>query len=217
MTTRYMLVDGGRRWRAAKATGIKKLKAIVLKVRPSVIELLKIRAGLEFHHRPLTWGERIDLACRLQDATGCTINDVASTLQISQPLATKLCKVRNVAPEVRKALDAEVIDIEKAYIISGEPDLAKQVELLKHADGTTREQLRQKARSGGQPLDIKAAVARFPLPKGVMVTVQGAKMNLAGAIDAMVETMKELRKFQSQQFDITTAMRAMRDKAKATN
>jgi hypothetical protein len=137
-------------------------------------------------------------------------------LQISQPLATKLCKVRTVAPEVRKGLDTEQIDIEKAYILSCEPDHAKQVELLKDA-GASREQLRQKARAGGQPIDVKTAIARFPLPKGVTVTVQGPKMNLSSAVQVMLDALKELKRGQAEHWDITTTMRVMRDRCKSNS
>ena len=41
-------------------------------------------------------------------------------------------------------------------------------------------------------------------------------MNLAGAIDAMLEAVKELKKGQAERWDITTAMRVLRDKAKST-
>jgi ParB-like chromosome segregation protein Spo0J len=216
MATRYILVDGGRRWLACQLGGIKALNAIVLKQRPTPLELLRIQASLDFHDCRLTWGERIGMVARLHEDHGYSVNDLSALLNISQPLATKLLRTRTVAPAVRELLDAGKLDIEKAYILSGEPDHAKQVELLKDAGSLTREHLRQKARAAGQPADLKASVARFALPKGITVTVQGPKMNLVGGIDALAQAVRELKKCLADGLDISTASRVLKDKAQPT-
>ena len=41
-------------------------------------------------------------------------------------------------------------------------------------------------------------------------------MTLSAVIDAMLEAVKELKKGQAEHWDVTTAMRVMRDRAKAT-
>jgi ParB/RepB/Spo0J family partition protein len=218
ITVANQIIDGERRWRAAQIVGgIDALDALVLASRPTATELRLLQMSIDAHRSNLTAMERSDFLARIKQENGWSVQEVADHLSMKQPLVTKLLKLQDGCVEVRGALSSASLEIDKAYTICQEPDHEKQRELLKQANDLTREQLRQKARSGGQPVDIKAAVARFPLPKGVMVTVLGAKMNLAGAIDAMLETVKELRKFQSQQFDVTTAMRAMRDKAKATH
>jgi hypothetical protein len=83
-------------------------------------------------------------------------------------------------------------------------------------NGLTREQLRQRTRGSGKTVEVKTTVARFMLPDGAVVTVHGRRLNVSGAIDALTETIKELRKGQAERWDITTAMRVMRDKAKST-
>jgi ParB-like chromosome segregation protein Spo0J len=217
MATRYVLVDGERRWRAASIVGLNTLKAIVLAARPSAIELLKIRAGLDFHSERLTWGERIDLACGLQAATNCNVCELAAMLNISQSLATKLTRTHTVAPQVRKALEDSLIDFEKAYILSAQPDHAKQLELLGHARGLSREHLRQTTRSGGQDVQLKTSIARFALPAGVVVTVQAQrKLAVPDAIKALSQTLKELKMGQDSSFDIVTVMRVMADRSRAT-
>ena len=99
--------------------------------------------------------------------------------------------------------------------VSQEPDTAKQRQLIKGAAQLSREQLRQKAKGEGTAA-VKTAIARFALPTGVCLTVQGRELTLASAIEAMLEAVKELKKGQGQGLDITTAQRVMRDKAKAT-
>jgi len=211
---RYTLIDGERRWRAKQLGGGNgKLKAIILGELPTATKLLGIQASLDFHHAPLRWGERIDLVARIQDETGCTINDLAALLHISQPFTTKLLRIRRVAPQVREMLDAGKIEFEKAYILSGEPDHAKQLELLKEAYDLTRDQLRQKTRSEGGSVEVRTSVARFPLVSGMQVTVQGKQLTLARVIEALLETLRELKKGQSQHLDVTTLGRVMRDRA----
>lgn len=213
---RYVLVDGERRWRAAKLVGIKQLIAIVLEREPTASELHQMQMCIEAHRVGLSAMERSDFLFRMKQENNWSISELAEKINMNQPLVTKSLKFQDGCPELREALHAGTLDQDKAYTICQEPDHAKQRELLKQASGLTREQLRQKARSDGQAADLKAAIARFPLSSGVMVSVQGRKINLSGAIDAMLEAVKELKKGQAEHWDITTAMRVMRDKAKST-
>jgi ParB family chromosome partitioning protein len=213
---RYILVDGERRWRAAKLVGIKKLIAIVLEREPTASELHQIQNSIDAHRIDLSAMERSDLLSKIKQENNWSISELAEKLNMKQPLVTKLLKFQDGCPELREALHAGLLDQDKAYTIAGEPDHAKQRELLKQVNGLTREQLRQKARSGGKTVEVKTTVARFMLPDGAVVTVQGRRMNLSGAIDAMLEAVKELKKGQAERWDITTAMRVLRDKAKST-
>ena len=164
-------------------------------------------AGFEHEHD-------VDVAmARFRAENNWSISELAEKLSMSQPAVTKALKYREGCEELRAALHAGLIDQDKAYTICQEPDHDKQRELLKRANDLTREQLRQKARSNGQVVDLKASVARFPLPGGVMVSVQGRKMNLGGAIEAMLDVVKELKKGQADHWDITTAMRVLRHRA----
>lgn len=217
MSKRYVLLDGERRVRAARVRNIPVLKALVFKQRPTELQILKARAAFEFHHLPLTWGERIDFAQRLRSATGCSVNELAAMLHISQSLASKLGKGAEVAPEVRAALDAKQIDIEKLGIIGLELDHDKQRELLKQAGDMTREQLRQRAHRKDQPATLKTSVARFALPKGIIVTVQGPRIDLCAAIEALMETLRACKKAQADSLDIVTCSRVTKDRSRAAS
>jgi ParB/RepB/Spo0J family partition protein len=213
MAPQFVLLDGARRWRAAPLAGIHELDAIVLASRPSPTELRLLQMSLDAHRASLSAMERSDFLARLKRENNWSISELAEKLSIKQPLVTKLLKFQDGCEDVRSALHTGLVDQDKAYTICQEPDHDKQRELLKRANDLTREQLRQKARSNGQAVDLKASVARFPLPGGVMVSVQGRKMNLGGAIEAMLGVVKELKKGQADHWDITTAMRVLRDRA----
>jgi ParB/RepB/Spo0J family partition protein len=213
---RYTLIDGEKRWLACQLQGIETLDAVIWERRPTPSEVAITQWSIDAHRSNLTPMERSDLFARIKQESNLSVSDMAERLNIKQPLASKMLSFQNGCKELRDALDAGAIDQDKAYTICQEPSHEKQRELLKHASDLTREQLRQKARGGAQPVELKASIARFPLPTGVLITVQGRKMSLAGAINAMLEAVKELKKGQSEHWDITTAMRVMRDRAKTT-
>ncbi len=211
---RYRLLDGERRWRAAQLAGITELDAIVLAQRPSQTALHILQMSLEAHKQGLTAMERSNLLHRIRTENNWQIGELAEKLHMKQPLVSKLLAYQKLDPSIQTMLHKGELDMDKAFTISQEPNAEKQKELLKAAAQMNREELRQKANGIGKK-EVKSAMARFPLSTGLSVTVQGREVTLAAAIEAMMETVKELKKGQMQGLDITTAQRVMRDKAKS--
>ena len=158
--------------------------------------------------------EESDTFLKIQQETGWSVSEMAERLHIKQPRISKGLKLAAAGPDVREAI-RNGLDQDKALAICLEPDAAKRGDLLKQAGNLTREQVRQKARSGGQPVDLKTSIARFCMPKGFMVTVQGPKMTLDGALDTLQLAVRELKRAQAERLDVTTAMRVLRDRAKS--
>jgi len=211
---RYRLLDGERRWRGGQLAGVTELDAIVLPQRPTQTALHLLQMSLEAHKQGLTAMERSNLLHRIRTENNWQVSDLAEKLHMKQPVVSKLLAYQKLDPSIQAMLHQGEIDTERAFILSQEPDPAKQKELLKDAGRLTRDQLRQKAKGDGKGA-AKTSNARFPLSTGLCVTVQGRDVTLAAAIDAMLETVKELKKGQGQGLDITTAQRVMRDRAKA--
>jgi ParB family chromosome partitioning protein len=210
----YKLIDGERRWRAAQLVGLTHLDAIVFQEPPSAVELMVVQASLDVHRADLSLMERSDFLARIKSETSWSVTELAK--QISQPQATvsKLLALQKLPEDVRQQVRAGELDGEKAYIISQEPDPAKQLELLNGAATMTRDQLRQKAKPKTATQE-KTALARFPISAGLTVTVQGKEVTLEGAISALTETLKELKRGQAQKIGIDAMQRVLRDKAKA--
>jgi ParB-like chromosome segregation protein Spo0J len=198
MSIKYHVIDGECRVRAGKIAGQKTLPCVIFDHWPSPQELLEIRIGIDINrssHKPM---ERAKSLLDYIDLTGLTLMEACKKAGISQPFGSKLISLHKLAPDLqRKANDGW--DLESAYLVSQEPNHDRQRELAAQS-GLTRDQLRQKVRSGGQPVDL-------------MVSVQGRKMNLSGAIEAMLDVVKELKKGQADHWDITTAMRVLRHRA----
>jgi ParB family chromosome partitioning protein len=214
-TQRFVCVDGERRLRAATAAGMTELRAVVLTKRPSAAELLAIQASIALHRSDLKRSEQCGMLVRIQKERRCTVNEVCELLQISQSFGSKLLRIAAAHPDVLAALDAGAIDLERAYIISTEPDPAKQRDLLKSAKALSRDQLRKRVKAGPSADQPKVSGARFAMPGGFEVAVCGPGLTLADAIEVLVETVRLLRKGLQQSLDLKTQASVMKAAVKA--
>jgi ParB family transcriptional regulator, chromosome partitioning protein len=211
----FVIVDGHRRWGAAGLVGIEELTAIILPERPSPIKLRLTQFIIDEHYSKYSTMDRSCLLHTMKIDTGLSVTQLAEQLKMKQPLVSRLLGLQRLCDEAQKLVRDGGIDQEKAFIASEFDDPAKQVELLKQASVLTRDQLRRKAHNG-ETVELKAKVAKFPLPSGTLVVVRGREMTLTGAIDALQDVVKELKQSLRSKLDIVTASCVMRDKAKET-
>lgn len=210
---RHQLADGERRWLAAKLVGIPDLLVVVLTSKPDAKQLRLTKLSLEVHkvaHSPI---ERSDLLAKLRDEDGMTVGEIAEQVQMSQPLVSKLLSFQKLGPDIRALLHTGRIDLEKAYAISGEPDVQKQAALLKECATLTRDQVRSRVRKKviDQP---RAKRAVFALPGGMSITFQGPEVTLGDVAEHFANLAKVLRRGEAEGLDIRTQQSVMRDKAK---
>ena len=209
-----ILLDGERRWRAAQLVGIADLNAVILSERPKAAALHLIQLSLEAHKVGLSPMERAAFLQKIKEENQWSVSEVAERLHMKQPLVSKLLSFLKLCSEAQAMLHAGELDMEKAYLISQASDAAKQIELLKQAPDLTRDQLRRKAHSNGEPVELKTSSVTFPLPTGMTVIVRGRQMTLSDAIEVLQDVTKELRHAQRNTLDITTAQRVFADKAR---
>jgi ParB family transcriptional regulator, chromosome partitioning protein len=212
---KFILLDGERRWRAAKLAGIDSLSAMILANRPSVTELAILQASIDVQRVSLSLMERSNVLARIRDENGWPVGELAERLSMKQPLVTKLLSYQKLAPGIQNLLHTGGLDGEKAYLISQEPDYEKQLALVKESAGMSREQVRAKLRQKPAAEQPRVKRAMFVLASGMSVTVQGIDATLEGVIESLSETIRELKRGLSQGLDVNTAQRVMRDKAKA--
>jgi ParB family transcriptional regulator, chromosome partitioning protein len=209
---KFVLLDGERRFRAAKLAGFTELAAIMLTERPSKAQLRVLQNSLDAHREQLTPMERSNLLAEIQQESGWCVSDLAERLSMKQSLASKLLAFQRLAPEIQTMLQTSSIDMERAYILSQVTDFAEQLQLLKTSASLSRDQLRAKVKDNGQGAKAKRAV--FQLPGGTSVTVGGNESTLDQVIESLTSVLKELRRGLSQGLDIVTAQRVLKDKAK---
>jgi DNA-binding phage protein len=173
-----------------------------------------LQASLDIHRSSLSAMERARLLARIQEENKWSVGELAANLHMKQPLVSKLLAYLRLDFNVQNLLHAGELDMEKAFIISQEPDAAKQRELAKVA-GLSREDLRRHVRNGGTgKVEPKASKAFFALTGGAVITLQRRDLTLSAAIEVLVDAVKELRKGLAQGLDISTQQRVMKDRAK---
>jgi len=212
---KLMLLDGERRWRGGQLVGITEFIALVLPERPSLAQLRILQASLDVHKVSLSLMERSNLLAQIKEETGMGPTELADKLNMHQPMVSKLLSLQKLGPAVQHLLQTGALDVEKANLISQEPDFEKQMELATAAAHLSRDQVRAKVRNQGNGQKRQAKRAVFMLPGGVNVTVQGSAVTLESAIQSLSDALRELRRGLSQGLDIGTAQNVLRDKAKA--
>jgi ParB/RepB/Spo0J family partition protein len=212
---KYRLADGERRWLALPQAGIAELLAMVLPKKPDAAALRILQMSLEVHKVGLSLMERSNFLKRIQEDNGWSVSEIAVQLQMKQPLVSKLLSFQKLDSRVQELLHKGDIDGEKAVMLSQEPDLERQWELATDSVGLTRDELRQRLRRSVKFNQPKTKRAVFALPTGTCVTIKGSEVSLSDAIGILLETVRELKRGQSQRLDITTQQRVMKDKAKA--
>ncbi len=210
---KFRLADGARRLMAAKESGIADLMALVHPSKPDEVALRMSQLSLEVHKAALSPMERSDLLVKIRDEAKLSVTELAERLQMSPALVSKLVALQKLAAGIKPLLQNGRLDMEKAYLIAGEPDHERQLALIGESGSLSREQLRSKVRRNPveQP---KAKRVAFALPGKCMVTVQGDEMTLDEVIEKLGDVVKELKKGLAQGLDVTTAQAVMRDKAK---
>lgn len=214
----FVILDGESRVRAALLAGTPaELDAVVLPARPSPEELAVARAAIDVHRTNLNAIERSDQLALIQRLTGCTVTELAAKVSVSQSTVSKLLALQKLSPEARAKVAAGNLDVEKAALVASQADPAAQAALLARAATLTRDQLRRAAKPRAtQPApQERASHARFPLSAGLTVTVQGPAVTLDGAIDALADALKALKRGRDQGVGIDAMQKVMRDQARA--
>jgi ParB family transcriptional regulator, chromosome partitioning protein len=208
----FVLLDGERRLRAAKLAGISELSAAMLPGRPSKAQLRAIQNSLDAHREQLTPMERSNLVAEIQRETGWSVGQLAEELSLHQSVISKALAYQRLSPELQAMFQAGEIRTEQAYLISKTADFAEQLQLLKSADGLSREDVRAKVKNDGQPKP-KAKRSVFILPCGMSFTVNGRETDLQGIVGGLKELTKQLQKGVAAKWDIHAAQKALRGKA----
>lgn len=210
-----MLLDGECRWRAAQAAGIAEMDCLVLDIRPTPAELAVTRLSIDVNRSSLTPSERCKALGEIIAETGWTLTEACKQIGISQSMGSKLAAISKLVPELVAKVDAGELDFEKAYIISAEPDHAKQLAMLADAGKLSRSGLRKRARGEASGDDVKLTSATFSMPGGYVISLRGGQVDLSSAVEVLSETVRLLKKGREQGLSLASQIKVMKDTAKA--
>jgi hypothetical protein len=187
----------------------------VLPEKPDSATLHLVQMSLEAHKVGLSVMERSNFLNRIREENRWSISELAGRLQMKQPLVSKLLGCQRLDKGIQNLVHTGGLDLEKAFIISQEPNFERQREMVKLYAHLPRDQFRQKIKPVATSDQVTVKRAKFSVPGGMTVTVHGPALTLDGAIECLVATVKELRRSQAKNFDIAKAQHLMKKGGKA--
>lgn len=209
------IIDGECRWRAGEIAGTAEFDCAVLDKRPTAAELLLIQASIDLHRSDHKPSERAATLSRILKETGWTLTTACAQIGISQSMGSKLAALGKLAPPLLAKVDAGELDVEKAYILSGEPDHAKQLAMLSDAGKLSRDALRKRARGETTGDEVKLTSATFSMPGGYVISLKGSQVDLSSAVEVLTDTIRVLKKGLTSGLSLASQMKVMKDTAKA--
>ncbi len=212
------LIDGERRWRAAKLLGLRELAVILTDTPLSDSEAAKLRLTTFFHREDLApfekWQACAELMC--MNPTW-QMKDLAEALHVDPSSVTKMLSPSKCSEEWQQALKEGKVGISDCYAASRLPPEKQAGLLALKLSGASRDDLEQVARKTRTPRPdtIKLARVRCPLSTGTVVVVQGPEMDLEQLIETLQAALEAARKANRESLDVRTFEKVLKDKAKA--
>ena len=208
------IIDGWRRWLAARRKGIKELPVIITD-KPEA-EIKGIQLATVFHRADLTshekWLACAELMCM---NPGWQLKDLAEFLHLGAPAITKLLSPGKCSVAWQQALAAGRVGISDCYAASSLPEADQAALLALKLSGASRDAIVQagrKSRNGSTPA-VKLSRVKIAMPQATVV-LSGKELSMSEVVELLAETLKEARK-AADQFDVKTWQSMMKDKAKA--
>jgi ParB family transcriptional regulator, chromosome partitioning protein len=214
------IIDGWRRWCAAKLNGKpEKLDVIITDEPLTPAQIKEIQLVSALHRADLKPYEQY-LGCKdwLALNPSATVRDLASQIDRHPSMLTRILSLSKCIPAVQAAAAEDKLGPSEWYTISQMPEDQQADMLAAKLAGATRDQLEQrgrKARNGDTPA-IKVNRLKIPLgPQGRSVITAGNNLPLADVIEILQDTVKHARKAQVENLDGRTWVQVMQQKAKA--
>jgi ParB family chromosome partitioning protein len=217
LSSDYSLIWGHRRHAAALLKKeITHLDAVVFDQPVTELEFLLMRATENFQRTDLTAFERWLTVKELAAANpGWSNKELAEHLHVDPSMLLRLQSPSKCIPAVQEALKAGKIGISDCYAIGKLPEAEQAGLLALRQSGASRDDIEtagRKRRNGGIPA-LRVARVRIAMPQGATVVVSGNELGMFEVVELLTDTLKEAKK-AAEQFDVSTWVRMMRDKAK---
>ncbi|AMV24088.1 putative chromosome-partitioning protein ParB [Gemmata sp. SH-PL17] len=214
---RFVICDGGCRLEGARLAGLTEVLALDLGKEPTRAELLLTQASIDQHRQNLPPIDRANLFRAIRDENQWTARQLAESVRVSEAQVSRALALLGLPPEVQSLVNEGELDASKAYLITQEPDPAKQIELAGLARVTSRAEFEDHLRKPvltSAPA-VRLARVKLALPSGSAVSISGAELTMENVVQILAETLKEARRATEARFDVKTWQRMMADRSKA--
>lgn len=217
----YVIVDGERRYRAAKLAGRPTIAAIVESKEVGEAETLHRQWVANCQREDLSPLEKARGLAKLMTLAGWSSTQAAAKLGLSNANVTRLLALLTLPQQIQDRVASGEIAASGAYELSRIDDPAKQADLATQmAEG----RLTRDGVSGARKAAKRAATtertgastrATALLGAGRSVTVSCADMNLERFLETLEELVAKARKIRPRGIELPTFLKMLRDEAKA--
>ena len=213
------LIDGHRRWLAAKLVGLDRLIVIITDELLTPAQTTEIQLVNALHRADLKPYEQY-VGCKdwLTMNPNATVKELAAKIDRDASMLVRILSLSNCIQPVQQAAADGKLGPSEWYAISKVPAEAEQQAMLAaKLAGASRDQLEQQGRKlrNCEALGIKVNRLKIPLgPQGRSVTIAGSNLSLDDAIEILQNTLKFARKAQGENLDGKTWVQVMKQKAK---
>jgi ParB family chromosome partitioning protein len=212
-----MIVDGERRWRAAKLVGLQTLDAILIEDTVSAAEVKRIQLVTALQRADL---KPYEVFCGFQEwlksHPGATAKDLAQAIDRSEAAVSMTLSLSRCIKSVQEAAALGKLGLKDWYGISQASEEQMAAMLIAKLNGASAEGLKRMRRKPGNA--VRLARVKCAMPSGVIVTLtgEGDGLTLGDVIETLTDLLKEAKKANDQGLDSKTFSAVLRDKAKAS-
>lgn len=211
------MIFGHGRWLAAKAAGLKTLRARIYPASLTDTEIKLIRAAENLQRNELT-GYQKWLVC--SDLMACNPTwqhkDLAQALNLDPSMVTRLLSPSGCTKAWQEALKEGKVGVSDCYAARKLPLEQQDGLLALKLSGASRDAIEQagrKKRTAAAPT-VRLSRIKAVLPSGVVIVASGEGLTLDDLIESLGEAQREAKKAREQGLDARTFQAVLRDKAK---
>jgi ParB family chromosome partitioning protein len=199
---RWMIIAGERRWRAAKAAGLREVPCMEMDVDDRAVAEIALIENMQ--RKDLTAWEEADGLYALCERFGYTHEDVAKKVGKSRSSVTEALSIKTLPEEIREECRRADIGVKSLLLqIVRQPDIEAMRQLIREISekNLTRDEARAARRSKiegkGQGTRVKPYTCRYDLPESdvkVELSFKRGEVERAEIIDALQTIIKRLEK-----------------------
>lgn len=208
------IIDGERRWRAAKLVALDGLDVIVTDEPLTPGQVKEIQLVTALHRADL---KPYELYCGCVEwgnsNPGATGLDLARKISRDPSMVSKIMSLSRCIPAIHEAVKAGLVGISDWAAMSKVDEKTQHEMLAAKLNGSSRDELERKGRKARNGLDEpKAAKVKIPFAGGsALVTCKDLVMS--SLVEILEGILKEAKRAVGQ-FDIKTFVAMQRDKQK---
>jgi ParB family chromosome partitioning protein len=209
----YIIVDGQRRWMAAKMLGHAEA--------PCIVESDEIDDTLAFERALIANCQREDLKPleearafeRLMREKNWTGEQLAAEVHMSPSKVSRALKLLTLPLDLQERVEKGFLSPAKAYELSKAAPAVMR-ELADKAEGMTRDEIAGAIKSNGQPKGEAVKRVAVKLAEAKSVTVAGMIDSMDSLIAIVEDFLSRARKARTQGMEVSTFVKFCKDAAK---